>query len=310
MSEVAVVADGDDAADEVVHEGDGDEVVAVIFGTEYHEVQGGDTDAVVLLEHVTVEVLLDAVVIIGGVGQVQPTAVCAPAEGRDDGTALWVAHFAAALPVVDGKSAVSILTDHVNGSCDIQVFVKDGPLLPVRANLVVVDEMEELLVLALYADGLGLSAIAEVAGGLEAAVLEVVLRLFVDKGAYAAGLASYALPLGERLSNGYSVAVLLLLRCTLGVEGLEEKGDERADGQQLVLSSVQVDVAFGQEVDVVVLWIAPCICKAAHLCIHSLAPVHRWRQQILHSSLFILHLVHLRLHFVAQAFIGRQVSLG
>jgi hypothetical protein len=128
--------------------------------------------------------------------------------------------------------------------------------------------MQKLLVLTLYADSLGLSTIAEVTGGMETAVLKVVFRLFVYKSSYAAGHAAYALPLGKRLGNGYSITILLLLGSTLCIEGFEEKGYERADGQQLVLPFIQIDVAFGQEIDVFVLRITSCICEATHLLRH------------------------------------------
>ena len=123
--------------------------------------------------------------------------------------------------------------------------------------------------LTLYADSLGLTTIAEVAGGHETTVLKVVFRLFVHKGSHAAGHLPYTLPLGQGLGNGYAIAVLLHLGGTTGIEGLEEKAYERTDGQQLVLPFVQIDVTIREEVDVFVLRITSCICETTHLLRHG-----------------------------------------
>ena len=63
MSQVSLLADGDDLLDELVHLGDGDYVVGGVVGAENYQIHCLHTDAVVAFEHVAVEVLLDAVVV-------------------------------------------------------------------------------------------------------------------------------------------------------------------------------------------------------------------------------------------------------
>ena len=253
----------------LVHDGDGDYVIGGVVGAENDEVHGLDANAIVALEHHAVEVLLDAIVIVGGVGKVQAVEGGLTAKGGDKGLALRCADFAAAFPVVDGEEAVVITTDEVDGSGDVQCCIVNRPLLAVGTDVIVVDELEELLVLTLKVDVLSMTGMGEVAGGKETAVLKVIFGLFVEEGSYGSSHAAYTLPLGKRLGNGYAITILLQLSSTLGIEGFEEKGYERADGQELVLPFVQIDVTFGQEIDVFVLRIASCVGETTHLLRHG-----------------------------------------
>ena len=132
--------------------------------------------------------------------------------------------------------------------------------------------MKELELLALDADRLVVPIIGERTHGVEATVLEVVFRLFVHEGTHLAGHTPYTLPLSQRLGNGDTIASLLLLGSTLGIEGFEKVGNETADRQQLLHTPIEIDMAFGQKVDIVVLRIASCIREASHLLRHSLCP--------------------------------------
>lgn len=252
-AELVGVAESDYLGDDVVHDGNGGYAVVIVVGTQHDKVHGLDADAIMLLKHVAVEVLLEAVMVVGGVGNGDTACGGAPAEGLGDGTSGGVNDLAAALPVVDSELAVIVATDEVDGASKVQVGIEDGPLLTVGTDGVIVDEMEEMLPFALDIDIFDGAVIVEGAEGVETALLKIVLGLFVYESAHLARHAADALPFGEGLGNGDAVAILLLLSGPLGVESFEEMGDKGADRQQAALASVEVDMAFGQEVDVVVL---------------------------------------------------------
>ena len=177
------------------------------------------------LEHVAVEVLLQAVVIIGGVGQGNAVDACLARKGLDDGLSLGIDHLLAALPVVDGERTVVVAADHVDGAGHVHIEVVDGPLLTIGVDVVVAHEAEELLLLVFNGNLFGLTVVAEGADGVEGAVAEPVLGLFVDEGAHLGSHAAIACPLVERLLDGNAIALPLAQGLSLSVEGPEEEGD-------------------------------------------------------------------------------------
>ena len=211
--------------DDAVHDGNLGHEIGGVVRTEYHETERTHPDAIVLLQHIAVEVLLQAVVIERGVWQIQASDIGLPSEGLDDGLAIGVDHLLAALPVIYGKGTVIVTANHIDGASDVHLQVEDGPLLAIGTDIVVANEAKELLSFTLHRDHLRLSMIGERTDGLEGAVLEPVLRLLVDERAYLAGHTADACPLVERFLHGDAIALPLAHGLLLGVEGFEEVGD-------------------------------------------------------------------------------------
>lgn len=265
VAQVALSADIDDLADHRVHDGHLGHEIGGIVRTEHHETERIDSDAVVFLKHITVEILLQTVMIERGVGQVEASDIGLAAKGLGDGLAEGVDHLLAALPVVDGEGAVGLATDHVDGASDVHIEVEDGPLLTIGADLIVANETEELLFLALDGYLFGLTVIAEGADGVEGAVAEPVFGLFVNERAYLAGHAADTLPLRQRLLDGDTVLLPLAHGLCMGVEGFEKITYQRTDGQQLLAAVVEIHMALGLKVDMSVLLVQAGIGKSGHL---------------------------------------------
>ena len=75
------------------------------------------------LEHVPVEVLLEAIVIIRGVGQGDAVEAGFIGEGLGDGLSKGVDDLLAALPVEDGEGAVVVAADHVDGASHVHLQI-------------------------------------------------------------------------------------------------------------------------------------------------------------------------------------------
>ena len=226
------------------------------------------------LEHVTVEVLLDAVMVEGSVGQVDAVKTHLAAEGLRDRLSLRIHHLRAALPVVDGKGAVIVLADHIDGACDVQPRVVDGPLLTVGTYLVVTDKAQEVLLLHLEAYLLRLTLIAEGTHGEEGAVAKIVLRLLVHERAHLGSPGANALPLLQRLLDGHTVALPLPLGDSLGIERLEEVGYQRTDRQQSLVTLIGIDMPLGFKVDILVLLVLTSILEGQHFRLHLFRSYH------------------------------------
>ena len=111
MPQIALLADGDDLLDKLVHLGDGNYVVGGIVGAKNYQIHCLDADAVMALEHVAIHILLDAVVIERGIGQANAVVAHLASEALYYGLALSVDHLRRALPVVDGKLAIIVLAN-------------------------------------------------------------------------------------------------------------------------------------------------------------------------------------------------------
>jgi hypothetical protein len=85
-----LLADGDDLLDYLVHLGDGDCVVGGVVGAKDYQVHRLNLYAIMLFEHVAIEILLDAVVVERGVGQADAIAAHAATKGLYYGLALSV----------------------------------------------------------------------------------------------------------------------------------------------------------------------------------------------------------------------------
>ena len=114
MAQVSLLADGDDLLDELVHLGHLGHIVGGEVGAEHHQIHGLDTDAVMLFEHVAIEVLLDAIMIERSIGQTDTVLTHLATKALDDGLALGVDHLRRALPVVDGELAIVFLANQVD----------------------------------------------------------------------------------------------------------------------------------------------------------------------------------------------------
>ena len=261
-------ADGDDLTDDVVHDGHLGYVIGGIVWTEDYKTEGVDLDAIVLLEHIAIEVLLQTVMIIRGVGQVKASDIGLASKGFDDGLAIDIDHLLAAFPVVDGKGAVGIAADHIDGTCHVHIKIVDGPLLTIGTDLIVANETEELLLLVLYVDLFRLPFIAKRTDGLEGAITEPVLSLFVYECAHLAGHTAYSLPLLKRLFHRDAITLPLANGLFLGIEGLKEIGHQRTHWQQLVATIVEIDMSLWLEIDMSVLLIKAGIGKCRHLCFY------------------------------------------
>ena len=69
MTQIFFMTDGDDLLDDLVDLGHTNDHIRRIVGTEHHQIHSLDPDPVVGLKHISVEVLLDAVVIERCIGQ-------------------------------------------------------------------------------------------------------------------------------------------------------------------------------------------------------------------------------------------------
>ena len=90
MPKIALLADGDDLLDKLVHLGHLGYVVGGIVGAKNHQVHCLDADTVMALEHVAIHILLDAVVIERGIGQADAVVAHLASEALYYGLALGV----------------------------------------------------------------------------------------------------------------------------------------------------------------------------------------------------------------------------
>ena len=169
-------------------------IIGGIFRTKHHQIQSLNLDTIVLLEHIAIEVLLHTVVIEYGVGQTYTVLTHPLIKGLCDRLSKGVHHLTASLPVVDGKGAIALPTDQVDGACDVQVFIIDGPLLAIGLDVIILNKMQELLLFFLETDRFLLTLIGKGIVGFEGAVLKVTFCLSVDKGAHFAGLFATIIP--------------------------------------------------------------------------------------------------------------------
>ena len=68
MTQVFFVADGYNLLDDLIHLGHIGDNIRRIVGTEHHQIHVLDLYPIMSLKHKTVKVLLDAIVIEGGIG--------------------------------------------------------------------------------------------------------------------------------------------------------------------------------------------------------------------------------------------------
>ena len=129
MAQIFALADTDNLTHNLVHLRHLCHIIRGIISTEHHQVHGSHTDAIMRLQHIAVEVLLQTVVIERGVGQVDAVQTHLPVKALCDRLSKGVHHLRAALPVVDRKL--------------------DGPLLAIGLDGIVVDELQEILFLFL-----------------------------------------------------------------------------------------------------------------------------------------------------------------
>ena len=187
----------------------------------------------------------------------------------DYGTPCGIYHLTATLPVVDDEVAVSVLANQVDSAGDVQGNIVNGPLLTIGTDVIIIDKAQEVLALRLDIDFLCLAFVAEQVSGLKPSCLEIVLRLFVHEGAHLTGHTTSTVPLAERLFCRNTITLLLAQGNALSVEGLEEITHKATDGQQLDFATIEINVTFGQEVDVLILFIEACIGECLHLLAHG-----------------------------------------
>ena len=235
MTQVLRLTDAYNLADDLVHLRHLHDVIRGIVGMEHHQIHRPHLNPVMLLEHIAVEVLLHAIVVERRVGQVDAVVAHLAAKSLCDGLSLCIHHFRAALPVVDGKRAIVLLTDQVDGACDVQFQIIHRPLLPIGLNPVVADKLEEIALLRFDGDGLRLPVIAERVDGLECAVVEIVLRLGVHEGTHLTGHTARLVPGIERLLHRDTLILALALGHCQRIEAVKEIVGQSAHRQQPLL---------------------------------------------------------------------------
>ena len=176
----------------------------------------------------------------------------------DNGSALCVYHFAAALPIVDGKLTVGLLTYHIDGACDIQFRIEDGPLLTIGRNTVILHETEEMLLFPFHVNMLDGSCILKDTVGAKGSVTEKVLCLLVHKRAHLAGHLTVTVPFRQCLFDGDAIALPMPTSRSLSIKAFKEIGYQRTDGQEPLLAFVRVNMSFWLKIDVLVL-VKDCI---------------------------------------------------
>ena len=122
-----------------------------------------------------------------GIGQVDAVQTHLPVETLRDRLSKGIYHFCAALPIVDRKRAVILLTDQIDGACYIQRRIIDGPFLTIGLDGIIFHELQEMLLFFLNRYLFYLTSIAEGIDGLKGATAEIVLRLGMYEGAHLTG---------------------------------------------------------------------------------------------------------------------------
>ena len=187
MAQIFALADADNLTHHLIHLRHLCHIIRGIIGTKHHQVHRPHMDAIMRLQHITVEVLLQTVVIERGIGQIDAVQTHLPVETLRDRLSKGIYHFCAALPIVDRKRAIIILTDQVDGACYVQCRIIDGPLLTIRLNGLVVHELQEMLFFLFHRYLLRLAIVAEGIDGLKGTITEEVLCLCMYEGAHLTG---------------------------------------------------------------------------------------------------------------------------
>ena len=130
-----------------------------------------------------------------GIGQTDAVMAHLATKTLDDGLALGVDYLRRAFPVVDGKLAIVVLANQVDGTRNVQILIVNGPLLAIGLDIVVADKTQEMKFFLLYTHHFGLRAKLQLTFGLEETALKIVLCLQMHKGAHLAGCTTSALPL-------------------------------------------------------------------------------------------------------------------
>ena len=119
-------------ADFGFHRRDGDTIVGGIVRVEDDKVHGSEADTIVAMKDVAVEVLLEAVVVVGDIVKMgkQSVGMTMEAVFADDLIAVFsmLDNTVAPLPVVHDEFSGLVAGKEVNGAGDAVFFIADAPL--------------------------------------------------------------------------------------------------------------------------------------------------------------------------------------
>ena len=166
------------------------------------------------------------------------------------------------------------MTNHINSTRNVQVEVIDRPLLTIRPDVVILDETEKMLFLAFHVDMLHLSLVLKRIIRPKGSVTEIVLRLLVHKRTHLTGQFTYPRPLFQRFLNGNAILLPLPLGCGLSIETFKEISNQQTNRQKPFTTFISVDMLLWLKVDVLVLFVKPCIRKGLHFLFHRLRSDH------------------------------------
>ena len=203
-----------------------------------------------------------------GIGQTDAVMAHLATKTLYDGLALGVYYLRRAFPVVDGKLAIVVLANQVDGTCNVQILIVNGPLLAIGLDIVVANKTQKVQLFLLYAYHFGIITKLQLALGLEETALKIVLCLLVYKGTHLAGHATCTLPLIQALLYGYAFKSQLVFGLWQGLEFIKEIGNERADRQHTLYTFIYIYVFARLKINVGILLVMACIAEGGHFFAH------------------------------------------
>ena len=85
-----------------------------------------------------------------GIGQTDAVMAHLATKTLYDGLALGVYYLRRAFPVVDSKLAIVVLANQVDGTCNVQILIVNGPLLAIGLDIVVANKTQKMQLFLLY----------------------------------------------------------------------------------------------------------------------------------------------------------------
>ena len=101
--------------------------VVIVIRMEHNEVHPADSQAIVLLKYIAVEVLLNAVMVVGCVGEVVQSVY-----SKRPFVCLHRVYLVASLPVVNLIRPVVACAEQIDGTCHASGLIVHTPLCPER----------------------------------------------------------------------------------------------------------------------------------------------------------------------------------
>ena len=203
-----------------------------------------------------------------GVGQTDAVMAHLATKTLDDGLALGVDYLRRAFPVVDGKLAIVVLANQVDGAGNVQILIVNGPLLAIGLDIVVADKTQKVQLFLLYTHHFGVLPKLQLAFGLEETALKIVLCLQMHEGAHLTGCTTCTLPLIQALLYGYAFISQLVFGLWQGLEFIKEIGNERADRQHTLYTFIYIYVFARLKINVGILLVMACIAEGGHFFAH------------------------------------------